>query len=128
MKKHTLSESKIQQNICTYLSMIAHQTGIVYFSVPNEGIMSVLKMFKVPDKSCYAIVAFFKKMGLLPGVSDIVIIWRGMAFCMEVKNERGKQSPDQVLFQSNIVKAGAKYEVVRGIEDVQRVLREWGIM
>ena len=128
MKTHNLSESKIQQNICTYLSMITHQTGIVYFSVPNEGIMSVLKMFKVPDKSCYAIVAFFKKMGLLPGVNDLVVIHRGMYYGLEVKTLTGKQSPDQVLFEKNILLAGAKYEVVRGIEDVQRVLRGWNIL
>ena len=122
------SESTIQTNICTYLSLIAHQTGIVYFSVPNEGIMTVLKMFKVPKITCIKIVAYFKKLGLLPGVSDLIIIWKGKAYCMEVKIKDGKMSLEQQLFKKNILVAGGKYEVVRGIEDVQRVLKMWGIL
>ena len=123
-----MTESKIQQNICQYLSMISRQCNFVFFSVPNESLMMVLKMFKVPDKSCYAIVAFFKKMGLLPGTSDIVLIWHGMAFCMEVKTDTGKQSQEQILFMNNILKAGGKYEIVRSACDVQEVLRKWGIV
>ena len=122
-----MTESKIQQNICQYLSMISNRYKFVFFSVPNESLMMVLKMFKVPDKSCYAIVAFFKKMGLLPGTSDIVLVWHGMTYCMEVKTPTGTQSPAQKLFESNILKAGGKYEIVRGIYDVESCLREWGI-
>ena len=122
-----MSESKIQQNICTYLSMIAHQTGIVYFSVPNElyGAGKSKKKLTGPE---YGMINKYKSMGLLPGVSDLIIIWQGKAFCMEVKTATGKQSSDQILFESNIVKAGGKYEVVRGIDDTQRVLKLWGIM
>ena len=123
-----MTESKIQQNICQYLSMISNRYKFVFFSVPNESLMMVLKMFKVPDKSCYAIVAFFKKMGLLPGTSDIVLVWHGMTYCMEVKTPTGTQSQEQILFMNNILKAGGKYEIVRGASDVQEVLRKWGIV
>ena len=123
-----MTESKIQQNICQYLSMISNRYKFVFFSVPNESLMMVLKMFKVPDKSCYAIVAFFKKMGLLPGTSDIVLVWHGMTYCMEVKTPTGTQSPAQKLFESNILKAGGKYEIVRSACDVQKILRVWEII
>ena len=108
--------------------MIAHKTGIVYFSVPNEGIMTVLMMFKVPKVTCYKIISYFKKLGLLPGTNDLVLVHRGMYYGLEVKTAVGIQSHEQTLFQKNIIKAGGKYEVVRGIEDVQRVLKMWGIL
>ena len=123
-----MTESTIQTNICTYLSMIAHQTGIVYFSVPNEGIMTVLMMFKIPKVTCYKIISYFKKLGLLPGTNDLVLVHRGMYYGLEVKTAVGIQSHEQVLFMENIIKAGGKYEVVRGVEDVQAILKEWGIL
>ena len=123
-----INESQIQQNICTFLSLITHTTGIVYFSVPNEGIMGVLKMFKIDKVTCFKIVNHFKKMGLLPGTSDIVIIWRGMAYCLEVKKPNGKQSADQKLFMRNVIAAGGKYEIVYSLDGCKSQLKEWGIL
>lgn len=123
-----MTESNIQQNIISYLSMIAVQKGIVFFSVPNESLVMVLTIFKVPKKICYQIVSFFKKMGLLPGVSDIVIIWKGKAYFMEVKTDSGTQSQDQVRFEHNVNKAGCEYTVVRSVGDVIGVLGEWGVL
>ena len=123
-----INESQIQQNICTFLSLIAHQTGIVYFSVPNEGIMSVLMGFKVDKITCIKIVEHFKKMGLLPGTSDIVIIHKGLAYCLEVKKPGGKQSKNQKLFEKNILAADGKYEIVYSLDDCTNILCEWGIL
>jgi len=123
-----MTESQIQQNICTFLSLIAYQTGIVYFSVPNEGIMSVLIAFKVPKVTCFKIVNHFKKMGLLPGTSDIIIIYRGMAYCLEVKKPGEKQSKDQILFMRNVIASGGRYEIVYSLDDAKKQLIKWGIL
>jgi len=123
-----MTESKIQQNICTFLSLIAYQTGIVYFSVPNEGIMSVLIAFKVPKVTCFKIVNHFKKMGLLPGTSDIIIIHKGMAYCLEVKKPGGKQSKDQILFMRNVIASGGRYEIVYSLDGAKKQLIKWGIL
>lgn len=123
-----INESQIQQNICTFLSLIAHQTGLVFFSVPNEGIMSVLMGFKVDKITCIKIVEHFKKMGLLPGTSDIVIIHKGLAYCLEVKTDTGKQSKDQKLFERNVIAAGGKYEIVHSLYEAEKQVKEWGIL
>jgi len=123
-----MTESQIQQNICTFLSLIAYQTGIVYFSVPNEGIMSVLIAFKVPKVTCFKIVNHFKKMGLLPGTSDIIIIHKGMAYCLEVKKPGGKQSKDQILFMRNVIASGGRYEIVYSLDGAKKQLIKWGIL
>ena len=123
-----MTESQIQQNIITYLSLIASQYKFVFFSVPNEGIMSILIAFKVPKVTCFKIISHFKKMGLLPGTSDIVIVHKGLAYCLEVKTDTGTQSKNQILFMRNILSAGGKYEIVHSVKDVQLVLEMWGIM
>ena len=123
-----INESQIQQNICQYLSLISYQTGIVFFSVPNEGIMSVLMSFKVDKITCIKIVEHFKKMGLLPGTSDIVIIHKGLAYCLEVKKLGAKQSKDQILFMRNVIAAGGKYEIVHSLYEAEKQVKEWGIL
>ena len=123
-----MTEAKRQTAICQYLSMIARQKKFIYFSVPNESLMMVLTIFKIPKQTRYQIVIFFKKMGLLPGVSDIIIIHKGKAYGLEVKTDTGTQSPDQILFEKRMIECGGKYEIARGVEDVVKVLKEWGIV
>ena len=90
--------------------------------------MTVLMAFKVDKITCFKIVKHFKKLGLLLGTNDLVLVHRGMYYGLEVKTAVGVQSKDQILFQKNIIKAGGKYEVVRSVEDVQAILKEWGIL
>ncbi len=90
--------------------------------------MAVLKSFKIDKVTCFKIIAHFKKMGLLPGVSDIVIIWKGLALCMEVKTDTGKLSKKQILFEKRVLEVGGVYKIVRNIDDVKRALELWGIM
>ena len=123
-----LPESTIQQTIISYLSAMALRYHFIFFSVPNEGIMTVLKMFKVPDKARYAIVSFFKKMGLLTGVSDIIVGHQGKMFCMEVKDHKGTQSQAQIIFENNAGKTKIPYELVRSVEDADFYMRKWGIV
>lgn len=122
-----MTESTIQTNICTYLSMIATQCNLVYFSVPNElyGVGKGKKKLTGPE---YGMINKYKSMGLLPGTNDLVLVHRGMYYGLEVKIPTGTQSNDQELFQHNIIKAGGKYEVVRSVEEVQAILKEWGIL
>lgn len=133
----SLSESQIQQQIISLLSMLAGRHNFVFFSVPNEGIMSVLMSFRVNKIDCYKIVSHFKKMGLLPGVSDLMILHEGRAYCMEVKlpkysdgeryPEHG-QSKDQIRFEGNVNKTGIPYEIVYDMNDVLPVLKMWRVV
>lgn len=90
--------------------------------------MSVLIGFKIDKITCIKIVEHFKKMGLLPGTSDIIIIHKGLAYCLEVKKPGGKQSPNQKLFEKNVLIAGGKYEIVYSLYDAEKQVKEWGIL
>jgi len=59
----------------------------------------------------------------MPGQPDIIAILPGGIFCgIEVKTPKGKQSPDQILFQKRAEALGARYVVARSIEDVDNFL------
>jgi hypothetical protein len=45
----------------------------------------------------------------------------GQAIFLEVKKPDGRQSPEQNAFGSDAIVAGARYHIVRSIDDVQKV-------
>ena len=59
-----------------------------------------------------------------PGVSDIIVAYKGIAIAIEVKSEAGRQSPDQKAFEALWTNAGGYYTVARSIEDVENFLNQ----
>lgn len=55
------------------------------------------------------------------GVPDIILVKDGIFIGLEVKKPKGKQSDNQVIFQSGLEKAGGKYYVVHSIDDIQAI-------
>lgn len=79
-------------------------------------------------KKKYAQMAKLKRMGLTPGVSDLVIInWRNTYF-MEVKAAGRKQTAVQLLFEKWADGLAVTYTVVRSVEDALARLKTWGII
>lgn len=79
-------------------------------------------------KRQHALMAKLKRMGLTPGVSDLVIGQRGRMFCMEVKSSRGRQSENQKLFQAWAESCEIPYEIVRSVKGAISCLKLWGIV
>ncbi len=52
------------------------------------------------------------------GVPDILVVKDSIMYGLEVKRPGSKQSPDQRLFEQDLIAAGGKYYVVTSIEDV----------
>jgi len=119
-----MRESIIQEQIANYLSALSSRYGFVYFSVPNEATLYGGR--KGGDQ--FARLAVLKKMGMRPGASDLVIGHNGRIYCLEVKNERGEQSTDQLLFEAWCLRCGIPYVVVRSVDDVAYWMKEWGII
>ncbi len=71
--------------------------------------------------------ARLKRLGVRPGVEDLQFVWRGRLHAIEVKPARGRQSASQRERQAALEAAGARYAVVRSIEDARAALREWGV-
>ena len=57
----------------------------------------------------------------MKGLPDIIVVKDGKFIGLEVKTDTGRLSTDQVEFGRAAKNAGARYEVVRSIEDVQKL-------
>lgn len=63
-------------------------------------------------------------MGSYPGLPDRIAVKNGRVLFIEVKTAKGKQSPKQEEFENRIKEAGGEYYVVRGIDDIQKIIEK----
>jgi hypothetical protein len=117
-----VSEATIQQHIVATFSVLSRQHNFLFFHVPNEAAMKGRK-----GKSLYALIAHLKKMGLVPGVSDLIIGHEGRMYFMEVKTETGVMSENQRHFQDWAMRCRMPYAIVRSAENAVSALKTWGI-
>jgi hypothetical protein len=59
----------------------------------------------------------FVRFGV-PGMSDICGVFKGRAIFIECKTGTGKQSDKQRTFERAVVGAGARYTIIRSLEDL----------
>lgn len=115
MSKKIESEAAIQQKIIVWFRNNYQRKGVdkgIIFSVPNEragGFMAMKDLLLT---------------GLLSGVSDLIVVLKGKVIFVEVKNEKGKQSPKQILFQKQVENLGFKYYLVRNLESFKKIIDE----
>lgn len=76
-------------------------------------------LFHVNNKARNAIEGNrFKAMGVIPGVSDLVYLRPGgKPLFIELKTEKGTQSPDQKKWQTAAEAAGYEYVICRSLAD-----------
>jgi hypothetical protein len=72
--------------------------------------------------------ARLKAMGVQAGEPDIVLIFRGRIYGLELKAAGGVQSPDQEHIERQWEEAGATYAVARGLDYALDTLRDWGLL
>jgi len=123
-----MTESVIQTQIVAWLSLVCRRYGFLFASVPNEGMMTAALMGSLPKSALFGMLTKFKKMGMTPGFSDLVVGWQGRMFCMEVKSQSGDQSDRQRDFAAWCASCGVPYRVVRSLDEAQQVMIEWGII
>ena len=71
--------------------------------------------------------AELKRMGVLAGVFDIIIIRGDGLYFLEVKSPKGVLSDPQKAFGAALDAAGIPWMIVRTIEDARRALSLFGI-
>ena len=89
----------------------------------KSGWWNKLLIFHVPNERRSGIGAMmhFKRLGVRPGVADYLVFGlpRHGDAAIELKDEDGKQSKDQEIFQRKWEAAGKPYFVVRTLEEFQ---------
>lgn len=108
-----MTEAQIQQKIFKWyhnnFCLKHHDPQNIIFSVANESSNVKEQMYK-------------KSIGLISGVSDLIVITQSEVIFVEVKTPKGRQSPKQKEFQSKVEALGYRYLIVRSLEDFKTKL------
>jgi hypothetical protein len=88
------------------------------------------EFFAVPNGSARHIIIAkkLKAEGVKSGVADIFICLGNEKFhglFIEVKAPKGYQSPNQKEFEIRVKKLGYEYKIVRSVDDLIQVLKEY---
>lgn len=67
-----------------------------------------------------------KQRGIIPGISDMFIFWRGTLVALELKAGRNAATEAQDVFGSTIMDNGGHYYVVNSLEMIEHCLRDVG--
>jgi hypothetical protein len=103
-------EAALQVTVVEALRLLG-VPGLLYFRVPNDG------------KRTAAAGLWEKRMGLLPGVADLVILLPGKpVLFLELKARGERQSPEQIGFASACRDVGAVYALADTIDDALAIL------
>lgn len=101
-----MAESNIQQNCFIWFHNNFTRLNLgVMFSVANESTYNNRK---------------FKNTGVLPGVSDTIIVLPCEIIFVEFKTSTGKQSEAQIKFQTQVEQLGHEYILIRNLDEFKR--------
>jgi hypothetical protein len=111
-----MTEDQLQQKIFTWYSntfcLKNHNPRHVIFSVPNGGSRNVVEAKKM------------KATGLLPGVSDLIILQPNKTLFIELKIEKGIQSESQKEFEEKVKSLGFEYHLIRSLESFKELFNK----
>jgi len=110
-------EQRLQREIVQYLQLVLPD--------PPEGPVWTA-VNPVPAKS-RAAAGKSKAMGLRAGWPDLMFVWRGQVLPIEIKAPGGRAPQYQRGVHAQLAAAGAPVRLVRGVEDMQAVLRDAGV-
>lgn len=100
-------ETDIQDSICDYLEKrgrcFMRLNNVPAFNRNGDGSIVMRRLPKHTPR----------------GIADILVIAGGLAYWLEVKTKKGRQSPEQKDFEVWVTKHGARYFVVRSIDEVR---------
>lgn len=110
-----MTETDLQKSVIQWLDLV--KPDAYWFHVPNESKSHVSHRRKL------------KEMGVKAGVADLVFIMRdGKVGFIELKMPKSYTSDNQKMFASRMEFFGVPYEIARSIEDVERILKQWGAL
>ena len=105
------SEDALQQKcVFWFHNAYPHLRGLL-FAVPNGGSRNAREGQKL------------KRTGVVAGVSDLILLYMGSAFLLELKTETGSQSKKQKDWQSKAEQEGFEYFVIRSLAKFKSVIK-----
>lgn len=80
-------------------------------------------LFSIPNEATFRKAQYFKSLGMLSGVSDMILVLKDKVFFLEFKDIHGRQSDTQKQFQVKVELLGFEYHIIRDLQDVKQILR-----
>jgi hypothetical protein len=72
--------------------------------------------------------AILKGIGTLAGVPDIIAVYRGRTFALEIKTETGRVTDAQHTVHDRMRRAGAEVGVAYGLDEALAMLEGWKLL
>lgn len=108
-RKRSLGEEHaLQCSEVRYMRAKHPDLSHIFFAVPNG------------QKRTSRQTAWLHEEGMVNGVSDMILLRPNSKhgyLCIENKTPKGRQSPEQVLFQKAVEKNGGIYVIVRSLDE-----------
>ncbi len=114
-----MNEREIHVSILAWLRSVC--PSALVFHVPNS-----LDMAGDPKTKAIA-QARARKLGMLKGAPDLVVLSGGVLVGLEVKREGAYAKPEQKAVGKVLEANGGHWFIVRSIEDAREALRDAGI-
>ena len=108
-------EDAIQKAVVDHLN-IRGVDGLVWFHVPNGGARSKIE------------AARFKRMGVRPGVSDLILYHDCTLYALELKAGKNKPTKAQEAFIDAVNGQGGNAAVATGLDEAIEKLEFWGLL
>jgi hypothetical protein len=110
-------EHNIQQAIVFYLRFALKDSLI--FAVPNGIFFNSNN-----KKQAFAYMNKLRAEGFVSGVSDIILLYEGKTYFIEVKTKIGRLNPAQMQFKADVERLGFLYIVMRKVADAEKLVKE----
>jgi len=108
-------EAAIQRAVFQHLRARA-APGVFAFHVPNGG-------YRKPVEA-----AIMNGLGVVAGVPDVIAIYQGRVYGLELKPEGGRATDKQLATIAALREAGAFTCIAEGLDRALAVLEGWGLL
>ena len=115
MTRRAQPEAQIQRTVIQHLAWRA-RASVSAFHCPNGGWRSRVEG------------AILKTIGTVAGVPDIICIFEGRCYALELKAERGHVTDVQRVVHERLREAGANVAVAHGIDQALAQLEAWNLL
>jgi hypothetical protein len=123
LKKRRYAEDQMQASIVQHLE-IRKVPGLLYWHTPNSS-----KMGGKRTSSGVPLAAIrLKKLGLLPGVSDLCFLHEGNFFVLELKALGGRPTEAQNAFMESVRNAGGYAMWADDLNRALAILEMWNLI
>ena len=106
-----MTEDQLQAKIFQWTWNNYPQTRRLFFHIPNGGARNKIEAIK------------FKAIGVLPGVPDMLLIWKNTPYFFELKSLTGKVSNDQKKVHQVLLDNNIQVYVIRTEEQFQEIFK-----